>query len=58
MSVCEMLEDKFEEDLREFLNSFQHKNDCKIKHWSWIPDGAGNYTLQVQVEKDDSKYVS
>lgn len=58
MSVCELLEDKFEEELRSFLNDFQLKNDCKIKHWSWVPDGFGNYTLQIKIEKESSNYLS
>ncbi|TCM62319.1 hypothetical protein EC844_12547 [Acinetobacter calcoaceticus] len=57
-TVCEMLEDKFEEDILAFLNNFQRENDCKIDHWSFNPDDSGNYNLQIQINKQDSKYLN
>jgi len=55
--VVEILEDKFEDELLEFLNQFQEENDCKIKQWSFMPDSGSNYTLRVEIEKEDSNLM-
>lgn len=52
MSISELLEDKFEDELLKFLNQFQEDNDCKIKQWSFTPDIDNNYTLRVEVERE------
>ncbi len=55
--IVEILEDKFEDELLAFLNQFQIENDCKIKEWSFVPDGVSNYTLRVEIEKEDSNLM-
>ncbi len=55
--IVEILEDKFEDELLAFLNQFQIENDCKIKDWSFVPDGSSNYTLRVEIEKEDSNLM-
>lgn len=56
-SIVEILEDKFEDELLKFLNQFQEENDCKIKEWSFTHDTDNNYTLRVEVEKEDSNLM-
>lgn len=58
MSISELLEDKFEDELLKFLNQFQEENDCKIKEWSFTPDSDNNYTLRVEVEMEGSNLMS
>lgn len=58
MLVSDKLEDKFENELLDFLNQFQEENDCKIKFWSWTPDGMGNFNLKIEIEKTEAKYFS
>lgn len=58
MSISELLEDKFEDELLKFLNQFQEDNDCKIKEWSFTPDIDNNYTLRVEVEREGQNLMS
>ncbi|WP_171498732.1 hypothetical protein [Acinetobacter sp. TUM15509] len=58
MSISELLEDKFEDELLKFLNQFQEDNDCKIKEWSFTPDIDNNYTLRVEVEREGQNLLS
>ena len=58
MTVSEMLEDKFEEELREFLNNFQIKNNCKIEHWSWTYNENNNYTLRIKIDRQDQNLIN
>lgn len=58
MSISELLEDKFEDELLKFLNQFQEDNDCMIKEWSFTPDIDNNYTLRVEVEREGQNLMS
>lgn len=57
MSISELLEDKFEDELLKFLNQFQDESDCKIEEWSFTPDSDNNYTLRIEVAKEDSNLM-
>lgn len=58
MSVLDILEDKFENDLIDFLNDFQERNDCKIDFWSWNHVDGCNYSLKVKISKQDQKLIN
>lgn len=58
MTVSEILEDKFEVELRDFLNNFQIKNECKIEYWSWTYNDKNNYTLRVKIDKQDQNLIN
>ena len=58
MNVSEILENKFENDLIDFLNKFQEENDCRIEFWTWTYDENNNYTLRVKVKKESNNMIN
>lgn len=58
MTVSDILEDKFENELLDFLNNFQEENDCKIDHWTWTHNEESNYTLNVSISRQDQNLIN